>query len=384
MTTMKILYLTVPSFFDLEISLIRELKKLVDIKAMMIVSPESMHSSAFSIDKMDGRCDIIPASEYGGMEKYKDMINLEDWYIANNPDNSLMHGIKLATKIHKFYKSNGFSILHSTTDCKTAIMFMPYAWKISNTLYTTHDPIPHKKPSFFRDIVHHRMMYRAMKNLLFLSDALLEPFCKKYSISKNNIYFSRLSVYDFLRIYKESSNSYGKYILFFGKIMPYKGVDLLIDAFKKSETKKNGFKLLIAGKGIIEHDISNLDEDYIILNRYIDNNELASLIRHCSFVVLPYLSATQSGCVMSAFAFNKPIVATNVGDLPKEIIDGESGMICIPNDIEDLKSKIDKMSSTNLLKFESKIEQKYSSGSPYSWESAALSIVNAYTQISRK
>ena len=81
MTTMKILYLTVPSFFDLEISLIRELKKLVDIKAMMIVSPESMHSSAFSIDKMDGRCDIIPASEYGGMEKY--MVFGEIFYLIH-------------------------------------------------------------------------------------------------------------------------------------------------------------------------------------------------------------------------------------------------------------------------------------------------------------
>ena len=87
---MKILYLTVPSFFDLEISLIRELKKLVDIKVVMIVSPESMHSSAFSIDKLDERCDIIPATEYRGLEKYANMINLNDWYIANNPDNIIL------------------------------------------------------------------------------------------------------------------------------------------------------------------------------------------------------------------------------------------------------------------------------------------------------
>ena len=46
-----------------------------------------MHSSAFSIDKLDERCDIIPAIDYIGMEKYTNMINLKDWYIANNPDN---------------------------------------------------------------------------------------------------------------------------------------------------------------------------------------------------------------------------------------------------------------------------------------------------------
>lgn len=378
---MKVLYLTVPSFFDLEISLIRELKKLVDIKVVMIVSPESMRSSAFSIDKLDERCDILPASEYEGMDKYKAMLNLEDWYIANNPDNSLLHGIKLARKIHKFYKTNGFTFLHSTTDCKTAIMHLPYAWMTKHTLFTTHDPIPHKKPSFARELVRHKILFRAFKHHLFLSDALVVPFCKKYNVPKERAHFSRLSVYDFLRYYKETPNIYGKYMLFFGRIDQYKGVDILIDAYEQSEARKDGVRLVIAGKGNIAHDKSKLSEDIVLLNRYIDNNELANLIRHCSFVVLPYLSATQSGCVMSAFAFNKPIIATRVGDLPKEVVDGETGLICNPNDIDDLKAKIDTMASANLLAFENKIEKKYAAGSIYSWEAAAQSIVNAYKQI---
>lgn len=379
---MKVLYLTVPSFFDLEISLIRELKKLVDIKVVMIVSPESMHSSAFSIDKLDDRCDIISASEYVGMEKYKEMINIEDWYIANNPNNSVKQGICLASKIHKFYKTNGFTFLHSTTDCKTAIMHLPYAWMTKKTLYTTHDPIPHKTPSFARELVRHKILFRALKHHLFLSDALVKPFCQKYKVPEERTHYSRLSVYDFLRYYKETPNEYGKYILFFGRIDQYKGVDILIDAYEQSEARMSGLKLVIAGKGNLAHDKSKLSEDIILLNRYIDNDELANLIRHCRFVVLPYLSATQSGCVMSAFAFSKPIIATAVGDLPKEVIDEETGLICNPNDIEDLKTKIDTMSGANLLAFEKRIEKKYAAGSVYSWEAAAKSIVKAYKQIS--
>ena len=378
---MKILYQTVPSFFDLEISLIRELTKIVDLKVLMIVSPESMHSSAFSIDKLDERCDIIPATEYRGLEKYANMINLNDWYIANNPDNSILHGISLAKKIRKFYNANGFTFLHSTTDCKTAIMYLPYAWMTKHTLFTTHDPVPHKKPSLFRELVRHKLLYTALKHHLFLSDALVETFCKKYKVPQERIHYSRLSVYDFLRYYKVASNKYGHYLLFFGRIDHYKGVDLLIDAYEKSEARKNGLKLVIAGRGHIAHDISKLADDIILLNKYIDNEELANLIHHCSFVVLPYLSATQSGCVMSAFAFNKPIIATRVGDLPKEVVDEETGLICNPNDIEDLKTKIDKMASADLLAFENRIKNKYEAGSIYSWEAAAQSIVNAYKQI---
>lgn len=381
MTTMKILYLTVPSFFDLEISLIRELKELVDIKVMMIVSPESMHSSAFSIDKMDSRCDIIPASDYVGMEKYRDMINLEDWYIANNPDNALMHGISLASKIHKFYKSNGFTLLHSTTDCKTAIMHMPFAWMTKNTLYSTHDPISHKKLSFVNDLLRYRLMFKSHKNLLLMSDALLDPFCEHYKIARDRIHFSRLSVYDFLQYYPTKPNEYGEYMLFFGKIVPYKGVDVLIDAYLKSEERKRGVKLVIAGKGNITHDKILLDDDIILINRYIDNDELANLIRHCKYVVLPYITATQSGCVMSAYAFNKPIIATRVGDLPKEVEDGTTGIICNPNDVNDLQIAIDKMGRTDVEQMSSCINSKYKEGGEYSWAYAAHKIVDTYNKI---
>lgn len=378
---MKILYLTVPSFFDLEISLIRELKKMVDIKVVMIVSPESMRSSAFSIDKLDKRCAIIPAAEYQGMEKYNGIIDLKDWYIANNPSNSFFHCFSLARKIFNFFKQNRFTVLHSTTDCKTATAFIPYVWMIHNTMYTVHDPIPHKKLSFLSDFFKYKLVFKSYKNLLLLSDALLDSFCNRYKIKKERVFFSRLSIYSFLQYYKVSPNFLGQYMLFFGKILPYKGVDNLIDAYMQCEVRKHGVKLVIAGKGEINHNKSNLSEDVVFINRYVDNEELANLIRHCRFVVLPYISATQSGCVMSAFAFNKPVVATNVGDLPKEVEDGRTGVICQANDINDLQNAIDKMGRIDLTEMESNIRLKYADGGSFSWCAAAQSIADSYVKI---
>jgi glycosyltransferase involved in cell wall biosynthesis len=378
---MKVLYLTVPSFFDLEISLIRELKKFVDVKVMMIVSPESMRLSAFAMEKLERRCDIIPAIEYQGMNKYSEMIDLNDWFIANNPDNSIFHSILLAHKIHKFYIQNDFTHLHSTTDCKTAIMYLPYAWMTRNTLYTVHDPISHKKLSFLNDLFRYKFTFKSYKNLLLLSDSLLMPFCKRYRIARKNVYFSRLSVYDFLQCYKETPNDLGEYILFFGNIVPYKGVDNLIDAYLQSDERKRGTKLVIAGKGNILHDEKSLSDDIILKKKYIDNDELANLIHHCKYVVLPYISATQSGCVMSAYAFNKPVVATRVGDLPKEVEDGWTGIICMPNDVKSLQIAIDKMAETDLDAMSLNIKSKYANDGPYSWNAAAQSIANTYINI---
>lgn len=379
---MKVLYLTVPSFFDLEISLIRELKKLVDIKVMMIVSPESMHSSAFSVNNLDARCDIIPAIEYNGMEKYKEMLNLEDWYIANNPDNSALHGYILSQKIRKFYEENGFSFIHGTTNCKTSLFLLPFVYRRKNTLITKHDPIQHGKVSFLYEFLKCRLVHKAYKNFILLSDALTDKFCNHYSIKREHIFYSRLSIYDFLCTYKDYGNLLGDYILFFGRIEEYKGVDVLIDAFLKTKAFSEGKKLIIAGRGSIKHDIRELPPNIVLINQYIDNDVLANYIRHCRFVVLPYLSATQSGCAMSAFAFNKPILATSVGDLPKIIIDGKTGQVCPPNSTDALASAIDNMYDCNLDGYSQTIKELYHNKGDYSWSSIAQGIVDIYNNLS--
>jgi len=379
---MKILYLTVPSFFDLEISLIRELKKLVDIKVVMIVSPESMHLSAFSIDELEDQCDLIPANKYKGMEKYEDLINLDDWIIANNPNNSLCNCFLLSNKIKKYYQENDFSFFHGTTNCKTSLFLLPFIYRLKNKVLTKHDPIQHNKKSFLYEFFKCRLVHKSYENFIFLSDALTEKFCKHYSIKKESIYYSRLSVYDYFRSFKDSGNNYGNYVLFFGRISEYKGVDVLIDAFMQTKACKDGKRLVIAGRGKIKHSIESLPTNIIVINDYISNDVLSNLIRHSSFVVLPYISATQSGCVMSAYAFNKPILATNVGDLPKSVIDGETGMICNPNDINKLASSIDCMFASNLHNYSTTIKKLYQDKGELSWHKAALDIVNIYKKIS--
>ena len=117
---------------------------------------------------------------------------------------------------------------------------------------------------------------------------------------------------------------------------------------------------------------------------YIENNILANLIRNCKFVVLPYLTATQSGCVMSTFAFNKPILATRVGDLPNEVLDGVYGFVCEPDNIEELSKNISMMCSLDLKGLEKNIEKRFLAESQYSWSAIASSLLDIYKAIENK
>lgn len=381
---MNVLYLTIPSYFDLDVSLIREMQKETDIKVLMVLSPTSMKSSAFAIDKLEPMCDIIQAKQYPGIEKYGDVIDLNKWFIANNPDNSFFSCVHLFFKIRKFILDNKTELIHLTNMCKTVFFLIPFLYHFPLTLLTVHDPIPHNCLPWYEELFRRKLFFKANKNLLFLSKVLLATFCKRYGFPQEKIFFSRISVYDVLKKYKISNNLYGEYILFFGRIEPYKGVDLLIKAFKRTLLAQKGVKLVVAGKGRLDHNKKSVEDNIVILNRFIPNDELATLISHCSFVVLPYISATQSGCIMSAFAFNKPVLASNVGNFPVDIIDNVTGLLCEPNDVDDLSKKIDSMYDLDLKQISKNIRRRYQETGEYSWCQIAKELKMSYELIMDK
>ena len=151
-----------------------------------------------------------------------------------------------------------------------------------------------------------------------------------------------------------------------------------------SNCKNHQVKLVIAGKDIdgnVLYDVQG--EDIIILNRYIENCELATLIANSLFVVLPYKSATQSGVTKSAIALDKPMICTNVGNLPNEVIDGRYGKIVSPNDTDSLCKGINYLlENPNVVEeFAKNIHSDVETGNN-SWKSITLDIVtNVYSKI---
>ncbi len=128
------------------------------------------------------------------------------------------------------------------------------------------------------------------------------------------------------------------YLLFFGLIRDYKGLDILLDALADEELKGQQLKLIIAGEFYsgaekYHEQIKRLElNDRIILrDRYIPDDEVANYFNAASLVVQPYKTATQSGVTQVAYHFNKPMVVTNVGGLKEMIPDGKVGFVVKPD-----------------------------------------------------
>ena len=174
-----------------------------------------------------------------------------------------------------------------------------------------------------------------------------------------------------------------KIILFFGFIRKYKGLDILLEAFKilktnySAETKN--FKLLIAGEfyedkknyEALLNDIA-IRDSLILHTDFILDSEVKYYLSAADCIVQPYRNATQSGVTPLAYYFEKPMIVTNVGGLPSLVPDKKVGLVAEPNAYDIAKKILEYFElGENYFLLHLREEKK-----KYSWNTMVQAIVN--------
>lgn len=128
-----------------------------------------------------------------------------------------------------------------------------------------------------------------------------------------------------------------RYLLFFGFIRSYKGLDLLLDAFADSRLRKFNTKLIVAGEfyedeTLYRQKIKDLKlESFVELHTdFIPNDKVNAYFSACDIVTQPYKTATQSGVTQIAFHFEKAMLVTKVGGLAEIVPHGLIGYAVAP------------------------------------------------------
>lgn len=151
-----------------------------------------------------------------------------------------------------------------------------------------------------------------------------------------------------------SDETTGKNVLFFGRIDKYKGIEVLLKAMPKVIAAHPDVKLCIAGNGNMDSYADGLEKckDNIDLqNRWIKDEEVAGFVSWADVVVLPYTHATQSGVIPLAYAFSKPVIATNVGCLDEQVFNGKTGCLIEGGNPEALAdAMVDLLSDASRMK----------------------------------
>jgi glycosyltransferase involved in cell wall biosynthesis len=140
-------------------------------------------------------------------------------------------------------------------------------------------------------------------------------------------------------------------LLFFGRIGPYKGLELLIEAFQSVAPEDKAYRLVIAGAPKHGHekyweDIKRAIESHTSRSQVIQKIEFVPdadteiYFKAADALVLPYSQIFQSGVLFLAYNFGLPVIATRVGSFEDDIIEGQTGFLCQPGDPADLAASI--------------------------------------------
>jgi len=213
---------------------------------------------------------------------------------------------------------------------------------------TVHDVINHigdkdslKIPPFISDLGK-----RYTDHIIVHGNRLKTQMVNEYNRTADTVYViphGELSLYKNLSKEKEGPAQEDDTILFFGRIWEYKGLRYLIEAEPLISQENPKVKIVIAGSGEnfekYEKMFVNRDR-YVVHNRFIPNEMVADLFRRASIVVLPYIEASQSGIIPLAYAFGKPVVATDVGSIAEVVDEGKTGYIVPPKNPEALARAI--------------------------------------------
>ena len=173
-----------------------------------------------------------------------------------------------------------------------------------------------------------------------------------------------------------------RYLLFFGFIRAYKGLDLLIKAFADKRLRKKKLKLIIAGE-FYEDDtpyrqlikLYDLENDVIIHDHFISDNKVPLYFSVADLVVQPYKSATQSGVTQIAFHYEKPMLVTDVGGLREIVADKVCGYVVQPQPEDIAEAIIDYFENKREIQFTEGVRKEKEK---FSWDKMTASIIEVY------
>ncbi|MFC2034051.1 glycosyltransferase family 4 protein [Chloroflexota bacterium] len=176
----------------------------------------------------------------------------------------------------------------------------------------------------------------------------------------------------------------GNLILFFGRIYPYKGLEYLIRAEPLITKELPNAKIVIAGAGRnfekYKKMMGSRSDSFIVRNYHISYQEGAELFQRSSLVVLPYIQASQSGVVPTAYGFKKPVVVTNVGSIPEIVDDNRTGIIVPPRDSQALAEAVVRLLKNEKLR-KGMGENAYKKlKEDFSWERIIINTVKVYNK----
>ncbi len=250
-----------------------------------------------------------------------------------------------------------------------------------------------------------RFQYRLCDHIFVHTQKMKSELCREFGVDEKSVTVIRYPINNALPdtglTPSEAKQNLGlrdgeRAILFFGKIRPYKGIELLLAAFELLlDNESREYRLIIAGEPnneVYVHEIQQtvkrqFTQGRVILRlEFIPDDKMEVYLKGADVLVLPYKEIFQSGVLLLAYTFGLPLVATDVGSFREDIVEGSTGYLCKPGDPADMARAIEAYFASDLFRNLNARRQELKSyaHANYSWQAAAKLTRKAYSEMLRR
>jgi glycosyltransferase involved in cell wall biosynthesis len=267
-------------------------------------------------------------------------------------------------------------------------------WRGSKIVLTVHDLLPHDTGEAYKRTFDG--LYRMVDAIICHSDhvqARLEAEFfmpkEKISVIPHGPFFYDLPAFgdeQILRSFELEKDQV--LVLWQGIIFPYKGIDLLLQAWKQVEAVVDNACLVIAGTGATEFlneirtQVKDLDLKRVKMHfRFISTEELVALYRASSVVVYPYRAITTSGALATGLALGKAIVASDLPVFRELLTNGENAFLVDPQSSAELAGAVIALAQDRALREQFAQRVQEMDFGDQSWLSIAKKTIQTYESV---
>lgn len=293
---------------------------------------------------------------------------------ANSPVvkilNLLTNKSSYDSKILHFCLEKKIEIIHFINGAPTESMQCKFKQMGIILLSTVHDLETHEMDKAWYKMYRQRILNERLKENFELSERIVTNSMEQFVRLKEMYPDKKVFYHSFPSLVtkeieqgkdipEEMKKLTKPYILFFGRIEKYKGVDKLYKAFSANLELSKNYTLVIAGKGELGVDGIDEDKNVLLIQRYIMDSEVAYLYKNAVCVVYPYISATQSGVLSLAYYFGTPVLASDVPFFKNIIAPNQAGLLFETGNVQNLGSQLMKILTEDVSNLKTNEKEYY-------------------------
>jgi glycosyltransferase involved in cell wall biosynthesis len=391
----RVVYYTHSAFFEPALCLVDELSRHVEVDLLLELAPGAWETSAFDVRSRSLPSGIVPADPIlkdafpAGVRKY--WTRASSFHLVVHPSRRSLHlsSWQISRQVLRFAANRRADVLHiDDVDVSPRLALALRTERRPPIVMSVHDPEPHSGEENWRKKLARRLAYPLTDRFVLHSGAAKSEFAARHRLDPSNIVVARLGVYSVFREWAPASPQVNApTVMFFGRLSPYKGLDVFYEAATLIARRMPGVKFVVAGRPVEGYSPPappRLESSSVeVLHRYLTSAETAQLFQNASVVVCPYRDATQSGVVLTAYAFGVPVVATAVGGMPEYVVPEKTGLLVPVGDAAAVADAVCRILSDVAFAGRLREGTRAVEREELSWSATAKILLDTYMRIAR-